>query len=307
MSMMEETRLPEFARQFLDPRPVRAVSGGGGGDTFVAGTLTETNTGVPSGTSLSDLGSTTYDGADDGATVTAKRFTGRVTLDGVDGISFVNCEFDFDDYFMVSYSSSQLDTMTVTFDHCTFHGPEASVYGVIALYNMRGTTVERCLFYTLDNYIRAEGNNVVAECYMHSPSQLDDAHVDGIEMYALTAACGDIEVRDCAIIMGPPQSWDVNGGVTAALTLSAAADIDDVRFYRNLLGGGAYNVYVEEDGGQVTNVQLVGNRFQDGLYGYVTVTDTDSILYWEDNFDAADLTETGRILIPGLDIERPVP
>jgi hypothetical protein len=61
--------------------------------SFVADNLTSSTTGVPSGTSLSTLGATTYTSANNGQSVSAKHFTARVTLNGVTGMTFTNCKF----------------------------------------------------------------------------------------------------------------------------------------------------------------------------------------------------------------------
>ena len=304
--MDEDGQLSEFARQLL-LRHHRVASAPV--SEFVADGLDDTNTGVPSGTSLTEVYSPTYDSANDGQTISAKWFSGRVTLDGADNITFENCDFYMDDWFPVIFWTGQLDTMSVTFNYCTFHAPPEATTNPIGAHQARGATFYRCLFYNCTDAIRCESNVLIDQCYFGVPLHQDGAHCDGIELYGDNGPVSNVEIRDSKFAMGP-DSWDVGGGITACINASCDSDtVDDLRVYRNHIDGGTIPVrFTGTSPVLCSNVQFIGNHVVEGTYGFTDVTEEGEILYWEDNFDANDLTESGRIIDAVLlGVERPAP
>lgn len=288
------------------------------GGSFIADTLTTSNTGVPSGTSLTTLtGSRSFTSADNNTTQTAKKYVGRVTLSGVNNITFTNCEFtlsdaDPDGYALVMFDNTQRSgTNTVTFNYCTFRGPASAVVDCVAVFYSQNATLNRCLFERFDNAIRMEKNTTVAECLFRIPTQLAGAHVDGIELYAQNGNQSNMEIRDSAFYMGPPNDWASGGGVTCAINCTSDyGDNDDIRIYRNLLLGGAYVAYLRDHPSTAgvnvpTNIEFIGNRVGSSNAGFphvtVRLTDVATLEKWYDNFEYGTGT---RCYIPGLGTER---
>lgn len=251
----------------LDPDPVE----------FIADTLDTANTGVPSGTSLTDQGSITY--STNGQTITAKRFTGRVTVTAAN-VTFVNCKWDYGDWFQLDTSNS---TGPVACNYCTFDLKNWSSGGS-AVYG-KNTTLYRCQVLGFENGGKFTADSTLDQCLIHSPadSAVSGAHVDGWEFYEGSG----FTVRDSKIVVtNGATTWSGAGGTTAALNFSTdVGAISDVTVERCRLSGGAYAVYFDEKGPTIRGVTFRDCKINDYLYGPVA-RDTDaSFDHWSGNYD----------------------
>lgn len=115
--------------------------------TFIADTLSANNTGIPVGIILTQQGSTTYTSADNGKTISNKHFTGRVTLNGVKDMKFVNCKFGgFKDYY---YVFAQNDASNNQFNYCEWDCAYTNIGGVSPVFGP-GNKLFRCHIYGAD-------------------------------------------------------------------------------------------------------------------------------------------------------------
>lgn len=248
--------------------------------TFIADTLTTANTGVPPGTSLTDQGSITYSSANNGQTITGKRFTGRVTVTGAN-ITFVNCLFDFGDWFQLDTSAA---TGPIVCNFCTFDLKNWSSGGS-AVYG-KSTTLFRCQVLGFENGGKFTADSTIDQCLIHSPadSAVAGAHVDGWEFYEGSG----FVVRDSKIaVTNGSTTWSGAGGTTAALNFSTdVGSISGVAVERCRLSGGAYAIYFDEKNGHtIRGVTFVDNLVNDYLYGPVAADTALSFTAATGNYD----------------------
>lgn len=301
--MDEDGQLSEFARQLL-LRHHRVASAPAA--SFVPDTLTSSNTGsrIADGSLTTVAGAAEYTTADNGTTISGKLFTGNVTITGdCTNIIFEDCKFtgDIDGGIFFNFIAHGANSGVIV-RYCTFAPSAAASAGTTCL-DISGVTVHRCHITGFENAIRAYGDDVtITQNLIEVPNENDpSSHIDGIEGYGRPGVgISNLTIQENRIDLGTADA-------TSPCYLSPYVSISGAVVDSNLLIGGSYNGYNESG---VSDLQVIGNHMKGSAFGYWTATGgttTTQILYWEDNFDADDLTETGRIYIPGLGIERPVP
>jgi hypothetical protein len=146
--------------------------------SFVADNLTSSTTGVPSGTSLSTLGATTYTSANNGQSITAKQFTARVTLNGVTGMTFTNCLFQCaTDYYCCILDSSCSGN---TFNYCSFDGANGTFDTGRFPFKGTGATLFRCYSTGADNGGRFDSDCTMQECLVENLIHITDGSGNGV-------------------------------------------------------------------------------------------------------------------------------
>jgi hypothetical protein len=189
--------------------------------SFVADNLTSSTTGVPSGTSLSTLGATTYTSANNGQSITAKQFTARVTLNGVTGMTFTNCLFQCaTDYYCCILDSSCSGN---TFNYCSFDGANGTFDTGRFPFKGTGATLFRCYSTGADNGGRFDSDCTMQECLVENLIHITDgsgngSHNDGWEV---SGPGNNINFIDSKLAAeNGSVTWGVGGGTTAAINVT---------------------------------------------------------------------------------------
>jgi hypothetical protein len=270
--------------------------------TWVAGTLTSANTGVPSGTTLSNLGATTYTSANNGQSVSAKNFTARVTLNGVTGMTFTNCKFAV----ATDYYNCILDTSCSgnTFNYCTFDGLGGTFDTGRFPFKGTGATLFRCYSTGADNGGRFDSDCTMQECFVENLTQITDgagagSHNDGWEV----SGPGNINFIDSklAVTIGS-VTWGTGGGTTAAINVSS--DFGDIGGTNSILrcevSGGQSPLYFRQQPGLIRGWTVRDNRLSNFNNGPTSITTDASFDHWTNNIR----TDTNAAVYPlgGADI-----
>lgn len=242
-----------------------------------------TNTGVPSGTSLSAYtGPTSITAA--GTVIDGRDITQTLTI----------------------------NAPNVTIRNSKIHpGSGSATKGIIL--NSTGTKILNSEIYTSGGgYVGIDGSDaVVCGNYLHGwenamtvggnmtiqanyidklAAAQSGPHYDGIEIYY----GGDSKIWGNNIrLTSPSGSWLDD---TGAINLTAwTVNIDNVEMNGNWLGGGGYSIYVDEQSGkQATNVVITNNTwYRDSyLWGTHLIRDNSSVTAWTGNiFD-----DNGQVL-----------
>jgi hypothetical protein len=128
-----------------------------------------------------------------------------------------------------------------------------------------GLTVNRCELRNIGHGVEVGDNYTVRNTWIHSTTDGpdDDWHVDGI--ISSVGINGLIE-HNTIVLTG--------GSLTGAVSVgSSLGRIDNVIIRNNLLAGGNYTVYVQDQGHPATRIQVLDNRFSTmvnrkvGVYG----------------------------------------
>jgi len=140
---------------------------------------------------------------------------------------------------------------------------------------LRNVNVHRC-----ENGVFIDNGVDVYDSYIHEPITPGDtetgAHSDGIQLWA---GASDLTIEGNVI--------DYRGDTTSAI-ISCCGGADIV-INRNKLMGGAYALYLPNQGGRtgpLTNVRVTNNRFITGAFGYCTGW-VDELTEWAGNVEDA--------------------
>lgn len=193
--------------------------------SFVADTLTASNTGVRSGVTLVNQGATTYTSANNGQTVSSRRFTGRVTLDGVQNMTFVDCQLQFQDYYMVNAINGALNN---AFNYCEFdlsHFLDSGGPGIFG----EGIDLFRCHAHSGAGLFTPKGNSSARESLFDKLSLGHyGVHSNSIAMFH---GGNNIVIEDCNTTCGYRiLGYSISGNVCTITT--------DGQMFHATLGGG---------------------------------------------------------------------
>lgn len=271
--------------------------------SFVADTLDATNTGVPSGTSLSNLGSTTYTSANNGQSITAKNFTARVTLNGVTGMTFTNCQFAVsNDYYNCILDSSCSGNR---FNYCAFDGLGGTFDAGRFPFKGTGATLYRCQFTGADNGMRLDSDCTLQECYVYGLVHIVDgggngSHNDGIEV---SGPGNNLVIIDNRVVTEAGSvTWGTGGGTTAPF--NCTSDFGAIggtnQLLRNRLVGGQSPFYFRQVAGNVRGWTVRDNKVNGWSNTPTSITTDLSFDHWTNNYD----TGNGAYVYPlgGADI-----
>jgi hypothetical protein len=150
----------------------------------------------------------------------------------------------------------------LTMEDCEVDG-SGLVYRAIMANN--GLNVNRCELKNIGHGVEVGDNYNIRNTWIHSTTDGpdDDWHVDGI--ISSIGVNGLIE-HNTIVLTG--------GSLTGAVSVgSSLGRIDNVIIRNNLLAGGNYTVYVQDQGHPATRIQVIDNRFSTmvnrkvGVYG----------------------------------------
>jgi hypothetical protein len=290
---------------------------GGGGTTFKRGwELTLADVGVPAGVSLTTVtGAQTYTSSSNGQTITAKKFTGLVTMNStVNGLTFVNCEFDVG-------VDIQQGSHGVTMQFCTVH---ANAYSAIFL-SGDGITLYRVeLDGVCDNWFTVGANTgpiMIDECWAIAPMSTysGDPHYDVLELYAgqdITVRRSNLQLNvadhQASVINIAPYFTGVDmrrikiyenfldmGNSLVLVDTQNSIPIRDIQVMRNHMGGhqntfvGRYTPLNNEDG--VSLVETIPAANSTSVYW--PTTNLAEANYWDRSSDLSP-DKTGLVVVP---------
>lgn len=164
------------------------------------------------------------------------------------------------DEFTVIQQDTSVKGMTM--EDCEIDG-SGIVYRAIMAYD--GLNVSRCEMKNIGHGVEIGTDYVIKDSWIHSTTDGpdDDWHVDGI-----ISSIGDngLIEHNTIVLSG--------GSLTGAVSIgSSIGPIDNVIVRNNLLAGGNYCVYIQDQGHPATNIQVVDNWFSTqqekkvGVYG----------------------------------------
>lgn len=217
------------------------------------------NTGVPAGTALTPSGDIKADTK--GMTISAKDVTGQILV-SADDVTIVNSKVHTkggENDIAIKVADGVKGTKVL---HSEIYTESGGYVGFLG----GDSFVCASYFHGWENGMTLGGGMVVQACFIEKlASGQAGAHYDGIEVYSGGAPSkligNHIRMTD------PTDKWLDE---TGAINLTAyQGDIDDVEMTGNMLGGGSYTLYVDEqNGSKATNVKLTNNTFYKGTPAY---------------------------------------
>jgi hypothetical protein len=246
-----------------------------------AGYPDATNTGVPSGTSLTPSGSITV--STNGATIDALDVTGCITVTG-NNVTIrrtrVRCAGSSGIYTGDSNTGALIEDTEVA---CLIDGCTAIT--------RRNYTARRVNVHGGMHVTWAEGNVTIEDSYLHDPIPYDpvtDPHTSSIQ---LPSGTSNVTIRHNRIY---GQYLNQSNFGTTALTMGGGTS--NITVDNNILAGGGYTLYCNQ-GGKGTNDSYINNRFS-----RVFVATVGGFGPWSDcadeNISGNVYHETGQLL-PG--------
>jgi hypothetical protein len=164
------------------------------------------------------------------------------------------------DEFTVVHQGTSAKNLTI--EDCEIDGSGIVQRGIMA---NNGLTVNRCEIRRVGHGIEVGNNYTVRNSWIHSSTDGPDHewHVDGV--ISSVGVNGLIE-HNTIVLTG--------GSLTGAVSVgSSLGRIDNVIVRNNLLAGGNYTLYIQDQGHPATRIQVVDNRFSTmvnrkvGVYG----------------------------------------
>lgn len=236
------------------------------------------NTGVPSGTTLSDVARADgyyYSAAGElieGERITVDDGSGTAFVDAAN-ITFRNCEI---------HGHVQHLSGSATFDRCTFVGQNVAADACI-LYG--GMDLTQCQIYGWPQGIKATYDMVIADCWIHTLIG-PPTHAETV----LMEQADNVQVLRCWLDATKLGGTGVSGAI-AAYGGTQPAGLHNLVFDENHLMGSGYLMYMY-DGSRATapsNIQVTNNTFHESgpeAYGSLegsAALDAGSLAMWANN------------------------
>lgn len=210
-------------------------------------------TGVPAGTNLQTQGATTL--SQNGAKISGKKFTGRVTVTG-DDVEIFNCEINTSDWWGVEAANSA----RLNIHHCLI--TSASTSGNSGINTGNGTHIHHNRFVGWENVVNVGGDDVLIEWNEawqlkgNSSSHYDNIQADG--------GFRNLIIRNNYLDCGYNQT-------SACMLDNYFGAIDNILVENNFLGGGGFPAYLDgsfKGSSNATNVRYLNNDMRKGGWGY---------------------------------------
>jgi len=224
----------------------------------------ETNTGVPSGTSLTASGPITVTTSN--TTIDAKDITGNITINpGVTNTTIQNCLITTEDFFGIQSDG----TGTVTVTNCEING-QGAVGGGYGIATEGPLNVSGCNIYGFENGITCGSNSNINSNYVHGLQATgSDPHYDGIPLHGTQS---NVTISGNTVI-GRDNS--------AVYLTNDFGSISNVTVSDNYLGvepsaKPVYTVYIDgrkPGGGTITGIFLTNNQIEEGIFDWISIDD----------------------------------
>lgn len=213
--------------------------------------------GVPAGTSLQSQGGMTV--SQNGAKISGKKFTGRVTVTA-DDVEIFNCEINTGDWWAIEGAGSR----RLNVHHCTI--TSSATNGNSAINTGDGTHVHHCRFRGWENAFNIAGDDNLIEwndaCELKGNS---DSHYDVLQA---DGGMTNLTIQN--------NRFDCQFGHTSATMIdNYFGKIENVTIQNNWLGGGGMPCYLDgkfKGSANAVNVKYLNNVLKRGQWDY---------FYWE--------------------------
>jgi hypothetical protein len=214
-----------------------------------------TNTGVPSGTSLTSSGSITV--TTDGAVIEKLDITGSITV-LANNVTIRKVRLTSGDYYPIRYFDNNNTGLLV--EDSEIIGLSGDVTSAIAFQHY---TARRLNIHGMADGLKADADVLIEDCWIHNLSNGPTEHNDGVQSTGgkgVTIRHNNISGASNATV----QTGDESGAAT-----------EDMIIENNLLSGGGYTLNIRGTGATVPkNTCVINNRFvHDAAYGPWTLDD----------------------------------
>jgi hypothetical protein len=213
-----------------------------------------TNTGVPSGTSLTTSGSITV--TTDGAVIENLDITGSITV-LANNVTIRKVRLTSGDYYPIRYFDYNNTGLLV--EDSEIIGLSGDVTSAIAFQHY---TARRLNIHGMADGLKADADVLIEDCWIHNLSNGPTEHNDGVQS---TGGKG-VTIRHN----------NISGASNAAVqTGDEGGATEDMIIENNLLSGGGYTLNIRGTGATVPkNTRVINNRFvHDAAYGPWTIDD----------------------------------
>jgi hypothetical protein len=223
------------------------------------------NTGVPSGTTLTPYTGTLHI-TTDGAVISGLDIRGNVVVDAAN-VTIINCRIATNSYYGISGDASNL---TVQNSEINGQGKVGGSYGIMASGTFIGNNI-----YGYENGIGVAGSNTVIKGnYIHDLSDPAgvDGHYDGIALHGGDGGESNILIEGNTVLGRDTSDIFIKNNF---------GPISNVTVTNNYLGSGpGYNIYVDgrADGGPITGVTITNNYLEKGVYGYYSIDNSSPVV-----------------------------
>ena len=213
-----------------------------------------TNTGVPSGVTLTKSGGLTITQA--GAVIDGLEITGPVYINAPN-VTLKNCKITASNWSVVNIKAG---VTGVTVQDCEINGTgsnNAGSHGIIG----EGKFLRNNI-YNVENGITLNhaGGSLIQGNYIHDLKASGDPHYDGIQ---IDGGQSNVQILGNTIL-------NPHGQTAAVMIDNYFGPISNIKVDGNYLGGGGYTVYSDGQfsGGSISGVSVTNNFIAKGYWGY---------------------------------------
>jgi hypothetical protein len=208
----------------------------------IGGYPDETNTGIPSGTTLTNSGSMNV--TVNGATLQNLNITGQLVITA-NNVTIKNCRITSSDYYPIDYSGTGL-----LIEDSEIIGQS---YNVTAGLSFDNYTARRVFVTGTADGFKANSNVLIEDCYVHLLAVGPSTHNDGVQ-----ATGGDsVTLRHNTFKLG--DQTDISSVVQLG---NEGGTNSNWLIENNLFDGGGWSINANtEDSSKNPNCQIINNRF----------------------------------------------
>lgn len=218
----------------------------------IAGFPDATNTGVPSGTVLTNSGSITV--STPGALISALNVTGSITVTA-SNVTIQNCKVNGSGADYCIGMDSALSIVNLTVLNCELFAVSNGIFaqshcraGVATFGQHDGLEVHHCNIYGMENGIE-NGSGYIHDNYIHDFQSwtvgADETHDDCIQTFGFSGAGGQRIIHNT--FYGQGTSGDRAPEATSSC-YAGSTGMFNVTFNNNLFAGGGWTIYGTQDG-----------------------------------------------------------
>lgn len=210
----------------------------------LAGYPDETNTGVPSGTSLTNSGSLNI--TTNGAVVQNLNITGMISV-RANNVTIRNCRITSGDYYPIDWDGDGYTNLLVEDSEII-----ATSYSVTAGMSFSNYTARRVFVTGSADGFKADSNVLIEDCYVTLLGIGPDTHNDGVQ----TTGGSNVTLRHNTFKLGEPAGVSAVVQVGNEWGTNSNWVITD-----NLIDGGGWSINASNDPSDNPNFQITSNRF----------------------------------------------